>query len=57
MKNLDKAPATADATTKPAAAPADTPPQPPEDQRDFDESLEFGLRSIGRLVERRRKQS
>ncbi len=57
MKNLDKAQATANATPKPVAAPVDTPPQPPEDQRDFDESLEFGLRSIGRLMERRRKQS
>ncbi len=54
MKNLDKAQATPSTARKPAAAPAATPPDPPEDQQFFNESLEFGLRSIGRLMERRR---
>jgi len=57
MKNLDKGRVTPDVVRKPARGPVDAPPDPPEDQRFFNESLEFGLRSIGRVLERRRKQS
>jgi hypothetical protein len=56
MKKLNKGQTLPEPEHNPAEVRREAPPEPPEDQRFFDESLEAGLRGIGRLMERRRKQ-
>jgi hypothetical protein len=57
MKDFDQEGATPGAGSADGDATGGTAVDPPDDQRFFNESLEFCLRSLGRALQKRRKQT
>ena len=55
MKDFDQEPAVPGTASSDGDATGQAALDPPDDQGFFNESLEFGLRSIGRLMERRKR--
>jgi hypothetical protein len=54
MKRLDQTPSAAE-VVPPAPDVGEAPPMPSQDQKFYDESLRASVRSLGNLIQKRRK--